>query len=86
MTTLGNAPGGAELIDSLTGAIETLALLYSGTDDDRASAHLESYITKIKPSITEAVGADTAARMLDVFRCTVLGEKRRLESNGASRA
>jgi hypothetical protein len=83
---LKDTPGGAQLIADLTEAIEKLALLYSGTPDDAAREHLQSYIDRIEPSIFAAVGADTAAKMLDVFRRAVMGEKHRIESSGASRA
>jgi hypothetical protein len=82
---LKDAPGGAELIGSLTNAIETLALLYSGTSDDAAREHLQTYITRIEPGIVEAVGSDTAAKMLDIFRRAVIGEKHAIERGIASR-
>jgi hypothetical protein len=86
MTTLGDAPGGAELIGSLTGAIETLALLYSGTSDDAANISLQAYVDRIAPELIEAVGADMAVRMLAIFSRAVMGEKHRIEAEGASRA
>jgi hypothetical protein len=83
---LKDAPGGAQLIDSLTEAIKTLSLLYAGTPDDKASEHLQSYLDRIEPGIIGTIGPVSTAKMLDIFRRTVLSEKRRLESGGASRA
>jgi hypothetical protein len=86
MTTLGDAPGGAHLIQSLTEAVKTLSLVYAGTPDEEAKAHLQTYIDKIQPELTEAVGAGTAVKILDAFASAVMGRKREIEVGGASRA
>jgi hypothetical protein len=86
MTTLGDAPGGAQLIQSLTDAVKKLALLYADTPDENAKAHLQTYIDKIKPELTEAVGAGTAAQLLAGFASAVMGLKHEIEAGGASRA
>ncbi|HLZ03428.1 MAG TPA: hypothetical protein VKR55_14915 [Bradyrhizobium sp.] len=86
MTTLGSAPGGAQFIDSLVEAIKTLALLYASTPDARALPHLEQYAAMIQPAVSEAIGAGSAARLLNAFRSAVMTEKHRIESSGASRA
>jgi hypothetical protein len=64
MTTFEDAPGGAQLIKSLTEAVKKLSLLYAYTPDEEAKAHLQTYIDKIQPELTEAVGAGTAAKLL----------------------
>jgi hypothetical protein len=84
--TLGEAPGGAVLIESLINAIKDFSLLYAATPDDRARPHLESYIGSIEPSIIEAVGAGNARVILDTFAATVMGEKHKHEAQGVSRA
>jgi hypothetical protein len=86
MTTLGEAPGGPQLIKSLIEAVKTLALLYAGTPDENAKAHLETYVDKIQPELAEAVGAGTAAKLLEGFTSAVLGTKHEIEAQGASRA
>jgi hypothetical protein len=86
MTTLRNAPGGANLIESLTQAIKDLSLLYANTPDDKAQASLKAYVDNIQPELTEAVGAGTAAKILEAFRSAVMTEKHKIESGGASRA
>jgi hypothetical protein len=86
MTTLGNAPGGKELIESLAKAIKDLALLYANTPDDRAQESLDGYVDRISPELIEAVGAGNAAKMLEAFRSAVLTEKHKIESAGTSRA
>jgi hypothetical protein len=85
MTTLGDAPGGAELIASLTEAIEQLALLFAFTPDDKAEAALMAYCDRLEPEFTEAVGAETAAKMLDVLASAVMTEKHAIERGIASR-
>ena len=86
MTTLGDAPGGAQLIESLTDAVKTLSLAYAGTPDEEAKAHLQTYIDKIQPELMEAVGAGTAAKILEAFASAVMGRKHEIEAGGASRA
>jgi hypothetical protein len=86
MTTLGDAPGGADLIEAMLEAIRNLSLAYAGTPDARASASLKSYINRVRPTLTEAVGPCTAERLLDTFRAAVMGRKHEIEAGGASRA
>jgi hypothetical protein len=86
MNTLGDAPGGAQLIQSLTDAVKKLALLYAGTPDEKAKAHLQTYVDKIQSELTEAVGAGTAAKLLEGFASAVMGLKLEIEAGGASRA
>jgi hypothetical protein len=83
---LGDAPGGAQFIESLISAIKTLALLYANTPDARALPHLLEYIASIEPAVAEAVGPGPAAKILEGFRSVVMTEKHKLESGGASRA
>jgi hypothetical protein len=85
-TLLGDAPGGAALIDSLTDAVRTLALLYANTPDARALPHLQSYIDAIEPSLVEAVGPDKAQVILNALRRAVMGYKHELESKGGGNA
>jgi len=85
-TTLGNATGGAQLIESLIEAVKTFGLLYAATPDERAKAHLQTYVDKIRPELSEAVGAGTAAQILEGFTVAVMGLKHEIESGGASRA
>jgi hypothetical protein len=80
MTTLGQAPGGAVFIGALVEAIKDFSLLYAGTPDDRARQHLETFISAIEPSITKAVGAKTAPKLLDALRGAVMGRKHELEA------
>ena len=86
MTALGEAPGGAPLIKSLTEAIADLSLLYAGTDDNKAQASLKSYVDSIEPEHVAAVGALPARVILEAFASAVMGEKHKIEAGGASRA
>lgn len=86
MTTLGDAPGAAQLIQSLTDAVKKFALLYAGTPDEKARAHLQTYIDEIQPELTQAIGAGTAAKLLEGFASAVRGLKHEIEARGASRA
>jgi hypothetical protein len=86
MTTLADAPGGPELIQSLTKAIRDLSLLYAFTDDDKAEESLKSYVESIEPDLAAGVGAGPARIILDAFAATVMTEKHKIETNGASRA
>jgi len=46
--------------------------IYAHSPDDKASASLQAYIDKIQPELlTEAVGAGTAASIMDAFRGAV---------------
>ena len=83
---LKDAPGGAELIESLISAIRDLSLLYAATPGGKAQASLQEYVARIMPNLTDAVGARTAAKIISTLACTVLAEKRRLEAGGTSRA
>jgi hypothetical protein len=83
---LGEAPGGPQFINSLLEAIKDFSLLYSGTPEDRARPHLESYLSSIEPAIIEAVGARNAPILLDGFRHAVFTRKHEIEAQGASRA
>ena len=83
---LKDAPGGAGLIESLTNAVKDLSLLYAHSPDDIARASLEAYIDKVKPELSEAVGAGTAANILEAFASAVMGRKHEIEAGGASRA
>lgn len=83
---LGEAPGGAKLIESHTQAIKDLSLLYANTPDDKAQASLKACIDKIQAELSEAVGAGTAAKILEAFASAVMGEKHKIEALGASRA
>jgi hypothetical protein len=85
-TSLGEVPGGAVLIAALLQAIKDFSLLYSGTPDDRAHPHLESYLSSIRPAIVDAVGATNAPIILDGMRRAVMTRKGELEAAGASRA
>ena len=82
---LKDAPGGAQLIETLTEAVKTLSLAYAGTPDDRAGPHLEGYLNSIEPCIIEAVGAAKAQVLLEVFRLAVMGRKHEIEAQGTSR-
>ena len=86
MTTLGDAPGGAQFIENLIGAIKTLALLYANTPDARALPHLQDYIASIEPTVAEAIGAGPTGKVMGAFRSAVMTEKRKIRSGGASRA
>jgi hypothetical protein len=86
MTTLGDAPGGAQFIESLISAVRTFALLYANTPDARALPHLQDYVASIEPAVAEAIGAGQAAKVLEAFRGVVMTEKHKRESGGASRA
>jgi hypothetical protein len=83
---LKDAPGGAQLIETLAGAARILALLYPNTADAPALRHLASYIAAIEPTLAEELGADLAAKMMAAFHSAVMTEKHRIESGGASRA
>jgi hypothetical protein len=84
MTTLGEAPGGPQLIESLTNAIKDLSLLYAGTPDDRARPHLESYLNSIETGIVDAVGASKAPTILDGMRRAVMTRKWEIEAGSGS--
>jgi hypothetical protein len=84
--TLGDTPGGAVLIGALVEAIKDYSLLYAGTPDVHARQHLETFISAIEPSITKAVGAKTAPKLLAALRGAVFARKHELEAGGASRA
>jgi hypothetical protein len=84
--TLGEAPGGATLIEALTTAAQQLALLYANTPDARALPHLESYIDAVEPTLIEAVGADKASIILNAMRGAVMGHKHKIESTGSGHA
>lgn len=83
---LKDAPGGEQFIESLTNVVRDFSLLYAGTPDDKASAHLETYITRIKPHIEAGVGADKAPIIMNAFRGAVMARKREIEGVGTSRA
>jgi hypothetical protein len=83
---LKDAPGGPQLIESLTKAIKDLSLLYAFTDDDKAQASLKAYVETIEPQLIAGVGAGPAMVILDAFASAVMGEKHKIEVNGASRA
>jgi hypothetical protein len=86
MVALKDAPGGEKLIASLTEAIKDLSLLYAHSPDGRAIASLQAYVDIIRLQLSEAVGAGTAEKMLEVFRGAVMGRKHEIEAGGASRA
>jgi hypothetical protein len=86
MTTLGDAPGGAQLIEDLTRAIKDLSLLYAHTPDERAQASLKAYVERIEPQLVADVGAGPARVILEAFASAVMTEKHKIESGGASRA
>jgi hypothetical protein len=83
---LGDAPGGEVLIEALVGSLNDLSLLYAGTPDDKARSSLEGYISRIEPSIAEALGSSNAARLVETFRRGVMGRKYEIEGCGASRS
>jgi hypothetical protein len=60
-------------------------LLYAHTPDARAREHLETIISAIEPSITKAVGARTAPKLLDALRGAVMGRKHELEARSTGR-
>ncbi len=86
MTVLADAPGGAAFIASIADAAKSLALVYAGTSDVPARAHLDGYLSIIEPTLTDAVGARSAAKIIDAMRAAVIGHKHELESRGSSRA
>jgi hypothetical protein len=47
-----------------------------------ARAHLEGYIQIVEPHIVDAVGAGTAAKIIDAIRAAVLGHKNEIERGG----
>ena len=47
---------------------------------------LRDYIGRIESELTEAVGAGTAAKLLEAFASAVMGLKHEIEAGGASRA
>ena len=65
---------------------KSLALVYAGTSDVPARAHLDGYLSIIEPTLTDAVGARYAAKIIDAMRAAVIGHKHELESRGSSRA
>jgi hypothetical protein len=75
-----------QFTDRLTSAIKDLSLLYAHSPDDKARASLQSYVDKILPELTKAVGARMAARILEIFTAAVIGRKNEIESGGVSRA
>jgi hypothetical protein len=77
---LQDAPGGAEFIECLTDAVQRLALLYANTPNDRAEVSLDSYIARIEPAISEAVGARKAPILLAAFRRAVITRKSEIEA------
>lgn len=83
---LGDLPAGVDLIASLTEAARTLSLLYANTPDERAEASLHRYTATIRPDLNKAVGERMARQMIDAFTNTVMAQKHRIESAGASRA
>jgi len=85
MTTLGEAPGGAQFIESLTGVVKQLGLLYAHTPDERAQSSLDGYIERIGDAIVEAVGAKTAPKLLEALRCAVMSRKKEIENSPTSR-
>jgi hypothetical protein len=86
MMLLNDAPGGARLIESLTKAIADLSLLYAGTNDHAARASLDGYVESIEPELVAGVGAGPARIILEAFASAVMGEKHKIEAQGASRA
>jgi hypothetical protein len=84
--TLGEAPGGAQMIESLLEAMKTLSLGYAGTPDEAAKVNLQTYIDNVRPTLAEALGADTAAKILEAFGEAVMSLKQQIEATGASRA
>jgi hypothetical protein len=86
MTTLQEAPGGEMLIGALVNAVKDFSLVYANTPDANARQHFETYLAAIEPSLTKAVGAKTAPKLLDALRGAVMGEKHKIEATGASRA
>jgi hypothetical protein len=83
---LQDAPGGAAFIESLVRTIKMLALIYAGTPDAPALAHLRDFIASIQPTVAEAVGAGSTPTVLEGFEGAVMAEKHKIESGGASRA
>ena len=79
-------PEWQQFAERLISAVKELTLLYASTPDDRAQASLQAYVAKIMPELTEAIGADLAAKTLEVFVGAVMDEKHRIEAAGASRA
>jgi hypothetical protein len=84
MMTLGDAPGGAQFIESLISAVKVLGLLYANTPDARALPHLQDYIASIEPAVAEAIGAGKAPILLNAFRRAVMTRKHEIEAGGAS--
>jgi hypothetical protein len=72
--------GGARLVETSVAAAGILALLYTGTPDDRAHEHLQGFRSILERDLAPAVGANTAAQMVEVFVAAVMNEKRRLEA------
>ena len=83
---LRDAPGGSRLIESLTAAARDFSLLYAGTPDHAAQAHLKPFCVGLESDLAPALGANTAADIAARFLAAVLHEKRRLETTGASGA
>jgi hypothetical protein len=81
--TLGNAPGGAVLIEELTKAVADMGLVYAGTPDERAELSLQDFATRIESTLVDAVGATAATKILEAFCAAVRGRKREIESKGA---
>jgi hypothetical protein len=84
--TLREAPGGAQMIESLIEAMKTLSLGYAGTPDEAAKLSLKTFVDNIRPQLTEALGAGTAANLLEAVGQAVMGLKHEIEAVGASRA
>jgi hypothetical protein len=66
--------------------MKTLSLGYAATPDEAAKVNLQTFIDNVRPQLNEALGADTSAKILDAFAAAVMGLKREIEAQGASRA
>jgi hypothetical protein len=82
------SPEWQQFTERLISAIKELSLLYANTPNDKTEASLQDYVNKIMPELTEAIGADLAAKTLEVFALAVMSRKHEIEAGGggASRA
>jgi hypothetical protein len=86
MTTLGDATGGPQMIQSLIEAMKTLSLGYAGTPGDAAQINLQNYVDNVQPHLAESLGLGTATKIIAAFKEAVIGLKHEIEARGSSRA
>jgi hypothetical protein len=72
-----------ELTKVLADEVRTFGLVYEGTDDERARAHLIGYCAVLKSLLSQSIGVAQATLIVEAFERAVLTRKLELEVRAA---